>query len=536
MSRPTSHDSSAGGVVRTRAGQQSPVTHGKDGRFSRAWAWLRRGDAGAAVTTHVIVVGGVLGASVGIVELGNELEHDLDLNAKRIAGVGTALAPSLTLAEPEPELSCEEGSCRCFVAGAAASGSGDRPSQTLRLTDDANDDDDGDDDDDDDANEDDATCAAPLTRDERAKCTDELRESLKETSGYRARTGAGAVNPRRPRGGDDVTGEAALARYLCNQFVAPCRGAPGDEELEACLKQAACMHQTLAGEPLHGYFDADPSRRARRRRDLANECQGGRDEVSYACPSEAELELREDADSPPRKPSDALADEDVARLCQERRALDQQHAAELAELDRVIANADADDEVARAKTRREDILHEKALSSEELAESAAIAMMTRVGYACARGLGQAREFDVICFKTIDGNEDVVVLEAKGGSSPLKTRLDQDKTGRVQQGSPDYWLAVLGDMEQRRNKGTERTYPGAKNGPSLTDSEILRRMPRNGNDITYVHVQAQSGAGRDCSVSAHELVLNQTARERLCQQNRRRFRKGSARHDQCCTGS
>jgi hypothetical protein len=530
----TSRSSAAADRSRaTLAGQRPAAT---TCRFSRAWAWLRRGDSGAAVTTHVIVVGGVLAASVGIVELGKELENDLDLNAGRIAGAGMALPAGLALAEPEPELSCEEGACRCFVAR-AVSPSSERPLQTLRN---GADEDDGDDDDEPDNDgataADGASCAAPLTQDELGKCTDTLRESLKETAGYKARTDAGAVNPRRPRGDDDVTGEAALAGYLCDQFVAPCRGTPGGEKLAACLEQAACMHQKLAEEPLHGYFDSDPVRRARRRLDLANECQPGREEVSYACPSPGELELREHEDSPPVRASDALEDEEVARLCQERRALDQRHAAELAELDAALAGADAEDELARAKTRREEILREKAVSSEKLAESTAIALMTRVGYACARGLGLAREFDVICYKTIDGHEDVVVLEAKGGSSPLKTRLGPDKTQRVQQGSPDYWRAVLADMEDRRNKGTERSYPGAKDAPSLTDSEILEKMPRNGNDITYVHVQAKSGVGRDCSASANEFVLNQTARSRLCQENRRKFRKGSTRHDECCTGS
>jgi hypothetical protein len=530
MSRSTIH-TAADGKRNDRPGERarpSQLTLG------RAWSWSRRGDRGAAATTHVTLGALVLAASFGFVELGNELESDLQRNAERIDGRGMALTPSLSLAEPEPELACERGTCRCFVAVPAASDSDERPLLTRGVSDDDDRDYDNASDDDDATDDDDAACSAPLTRDELGRCTNRLRRSLERP--YKPQTQAGAVQPRRPRARGDVTGEAALANYLCAQFVAACRGAPGDETLEACLEQAACMHQTLADEPLHGYFDSDPIRRAQRREDLTNACQPGRDEVTYACPSEAELELRADREAPPVTASAALEDEEVARLCQERRDLDQQHAAELARLDQAIASAADDEALARARTRREEILREKAVSSEALAESAAIAMMTNVGYECARGVGLAREFDVICYKTIDGNEDVVVLEAKGGSSPLKTRLAPDKTRRVQQGSPDYWLAVLADMQGRKDKGTERTYPGAKDGPPLTDSEILRRMPRNGNDITYVHVQAKGGAGRDCTVSANEFVLNQTARKRLCQENRRKFRKGSARHDECCTGS
>jgi hypothetical protein len=347
----------------------------------------------------------------------------------------------------------------------------------------------------------------------------------------RAKGGTKAHKDRpKPTDCSQPSGEG-VARDVCQNLVKDCRAkADNDDADKECLRQGACVYDYLAQHPTSSYFAA-----ATRRESLNNQCSRrgvdvhscygtgsvpgkdpkGDSEFDKACEARKDPDHRSsttdleteiaDLKSRLRNEQDVEKRTHLGRLIQATEGR-KNKLEELAELD---AKATLDDDEQKRKKKLEQ--GELVNLSQDLGETAAMVKMEKDGYECVKGVGGRDEFDVICAKEGPSKEiDVVIVEAKGGSSQLAPRWGFDNYGdkRVQQGTPAYLDTIIAAMEKR---GTPGRYYEGRGGAVMSDAELLD-IVKSSNGVTYMHVSASA----DCTVKASVFELNLARRAQRCQ--------------------
>lgn len=325
-----------------------------------------------------------------------------------------------------------------------------------------------------------------------------------------------------------------VAEHVCSGLVEDCRGkASNDDADKDCLRQGACVYDYLAQHPTSSYFAS-----ASRRESLHNQCSrrgvdvhscyatgavpggdpDGNAEFEKACkarknPDHASTrddlkEQIEALESRLENEQDAAVRAHLGRLIQSAEARDQK-LEELAELE---AKATLDEDEAKRKKKLEQA--ELVNLSQDLGETAALVKLEKAGYECVKGVSGRDELDVICAKPgSNGKRDIVIVEAKGGSSQLAPRWGFDNYGdkRVQQGTPAYLDTIIAAMVKRGTPG--RHYEG-RNGAVMTDASLVALL-ESSNQPTYMHVSASA----DCTVKASVFEINTARRAKRCESKR-----------------
>jgi hypothetical protein len=322
-----------------------------------------------------------------------------------------------------------------------------------------------------------------------------------------------------------------VARDVCQNLVKDCRAkADNDDADKECLRQGACVYDYLAQHPTSSYFAS-----ATRRESLNNQCSRrgvdvhscyaagpvpgkdpkGNAEFDKAC------EARKNPDhASTQQDLEREIDDLKGRLKNEQDVEKRTHLGrliqavegrkdKLEELAELEAKATLDDDEQKRKKKLEQ--GELVNLSQDLGETAAKVKMEKDGYDCVKGVSGRDEFDVICAKVAaNGKRDVVIVEAKGGSSQLAPRWGFDKYSdkRVQQGTPAYLDTIIAAMVKRGSPG--RHYEG-RNGVVMTDASLIALL-QNNNEPTYMHVSASA----DCTVKASVFEVNAGRRAQRCQ--------------------
>jgi hypothetical protein len=91
--------------------------------------------------------------------------------------------------------------------------------------------------------------------------------------------------------------------------------------------------------------------------------------------------------------------------------------------------------------------------------------------------------------------EIIVVEAKGGSSPLGSRKIGNEA--YQQGTAEYAAAIIGEMSKHERGTTERKV-----------AKAIRKASRRGCPIRYIHTQSPiSVSGKVSKVRVNEFKVD-----------------------------
>lgn len=379
-------------MAKQRIGNRSRARE-RRGLVALLSAWLRyfADTTGATSVEHVLIMSVALTGAVGFKELGTKLQHQLEGEAAHIEGKGMPRGgelASLAASFDAPELDCPGTACSVPALSSPLTGSGTPGSSTT------------------------PGAAAPVAggskpppppppppltpaqKDRKSECEARLAASPQNYAPLEPKHKVVRARPADPA--------EAIAR-LCTEMVCEC---PHKSD-EQCLKQWECIYGYVAQHPTSKYFDnAGVS--------SADECptdsNAHNDSVQAQCLSKQ-----------------------IQRWACEKTPVTGPLGDDIPELTTTTIRPSG---ISTTATNRDPNVSQEA--GEEAARN--FGAVNFADYQCQEGKFQG-EFDMVC---VQGDK-VIVVEAKGGTSPLGKRKNVAGTDYVQQGTRDYAYAIAAVM-------------------------------------------------------------------------------------------